>query len=217
MSMIAFGPWLEWEEARPLIAAAVVREGFPSLTAYAGNFPAADLLDLSCLLAIARVHSGQLRLRLWEEAAEAGNLARCARDLLVRALCVKLRAWRESGGSRARHLEDAFYAWREQLPQNYRHVEDEIRSALLAVEPPADWVPEHANDSILVSLFEQHWPVEHAGRRYRMKCHHAGSVTIEAEPGHDGEALVSSSQGQAVRLDATRGKTHGLPQRAKDE
>lgn len=190
MNTIAFSPWLEWEEARPLIVAAVVREGFPSLTAYAGNLPQADLLDLAALLAIARVHSGQLRLRLWEEATEARNLARCARDLLVRALCVRLRAWRENGGSRARYLEDAFYAWREQLPQNYRHVEDEIRAAMLAVEPPADWVPEHANDSLLMSLFEQHWPVEHADRRYHMKCHHSGSVTIEAEREHDSEALV---------------------------
>jgi hypothetical protein len=159
MNTVVLFPWLEWEEARPLIDAAVLREGFPSLTAYADSLPQADILDLSCLLAIARVHSGQLQRRLWEEAAQAGNLERCARDLLVRALCVRLRAWRECGGSRARYLEDAFYAWREQLPQDFRHVEDEIRSAMLAVEPPADWVPEHADDSILVSLFAAHWPV----------------------------------------------------------
>jgi hypothetical protein len=193
MNTIAFSPWLEWEEARTLIAAAVAREGFPSLTAYAGNFPRVDLLDLACWLAIARVHSGQLQLLLWEEATETGHLARCARDLLVRALYAKHRAWKKSGGARAGHLEDAFYAWREQLPQNYQHIEDEIRSAMLAVEPPADWVPEHADDSILVSLFDQHWPAEQAGRRYRMRCNHAGRITIEHERELDGEALVSGS------------------------
>lgn len=181
MTKIARGLWLEWEQARPLIVAAVAREGALSLTAYAASFPQADLLDLTRLLAIVGVHSGHLQLRLWEEATDTGDLARCACDLLVRALCAKLRALKESGGSRTRHLEDAFYQWRDQLPQGYRHVEDRIRSAVLAVEPPADWVPEDANDSILVSLFKEHWPADPPDRRYRMQCDRHGSVTMEPE------------------------------------
>jgi hypothetical protein len=202
MNTIVLFPWLEWEEARPLIDAAVRREGFPSLTAYAGSLPQADLLDLSCLLAIARVHSGQLQRRLWEEAAEAGNVARCARDLLVRALCVRLGAWRQSGGSRARYLEDAFYAWREQLPENVRHVEDEIRSAMLAVEPPADWVPEHADDSILVSLFAQHWPDE--AEREPASEALASGLPATATPTKPGRATPSIAFERAMTCVDTR-------------
>src|SRR5204862_8113779 len=68
MNTIARSLWLEWEQAGPLIVAAVEREGSPSLTAYAATLPQADLLDLARLLAIVGVHSGHLQLRLWQEA-----------------------------------------------------------------------------------------------------------------------------------------------------
>jgi hypothetical protein len=175
-------PLLEWEQARPLVVAAVVREGYPSLTAYADTLPQADLLDLACILAIAGVHSGHLSMGLWEEATSAGAPARCARGLLVRAICTRLRECEESGSSRVRYLEDAFYQWRSQLPLNYRCVEEQIREAVLLVPPPVDWIPEHADDSILVSLFRQHWPIEPAGCRYRMIVNRTGGITIESRP-----------------------------------
>lgn len=199
MNTIARSLWLEWEQARPLIAVAVVGTGCPSLTAYAASRPREDLLDLARRLAIVGVHSGHLQLRLWEEAAEAGDLARCARDLLVRALSAKLRAWAESGGSRTRHLEDAFYHWRDQLPQNYRHVEDQVRSAVLAVEPPTDWCPENPDDPILVSLFKQHWPAEPTSRRYRMQGDCAARLTIEAEREHAEGALLRGAVSRVPR------------------
>lgn len=181
MTTISLRPWLEWEQAQPLIAAAIVGEGYASLSAYAGTLPQADLLDLACMLAIAGVHSGHLSMQLWEEATQVGELARCARGLLVRAVCTRLRECEANGGSRVRYLEDAFYQWRSQLPQNYLRVEEQIRAAVLQVPPPVDWILENADDSILVSLFKQHWPVEPAGYRFRMACDTAGGLTIEAK------------------------------------
>ena len=190
MTTMSLRPLLEWEQARPLIAEAIGREGYPSLTAYSDTLPQADLLDLACILAIAGVHSGHLVMRLWEEAIRAGELERCARSLIVRAVCTRLRECKENGGSRVRYLEDAFHQWRSQLPVNYGSVEEQIRAVVLTVPPPEDWMPQNADDSILVSLFKQHWPAEPADRRYRMQCNGAGSVTIEADREHRSDELV---------------------------
>lgn len=174
MTTMPLRPLLAWEQARPLLAAAVEREGCPSLTAYGDTFPQADLLDLACVLAIAGVHSGHLATGLWEEALYAGELERCARGLLVRAVCTTLRECEENSGSRVRYLEEAFQLWRSQLPVNYRDVEEQIRAAVLTVPPPEDWMPQDADDSIVVSLFNQHWPAAPAGGRYRLICDSAG-------------------------------------------
>jgi len=45
-------------------------------------------------------------------------------------------------------------------PLNYQLVADLVRSALLQVPPPPDWLSLNADDSILVGLLQQHWPVE---------------------------------------------------------
>jgi hypothetical protein len=89
MTMMSLRPLLEWEQARPLIAAAVVHEGFPSLTAYGDTLPQADLLDLACMFAIAGVHSGHLAMgsgkkrstrASWRVVREVCWCALCARD-----------------------------------------------------------------------------------------------------------------------------------------
>lgn len=183
MNMHTPNLWLDWESSRPVIAAAVVREGYPSLTAYATSHPGADLIAIAGLLEIPGVHDGHLQLRLWEEASERGDLRRCACDLLIRLLCAALRARKTSGGTRASHVEYAFDEWREQLPQNYRHVVHPIRSALASVEPPDDWYPV-SDDSILASLFERHWPEEALGDRYHMRFDRAGHLTIETAGEH---------------------------------
>jgi hypothetical protein len=136
------------------------------------------------MLAIAGVHSGHLSMQLWAEATRTGELARCARGLLVRAVCARLRDCEANSGSRERYLEDAFHQWRSQLPANYWEVEEQIREAVLLVPPPTDWIPENADDSILVSLFKPYWPVEPAGHRFRMNCDTAGCLTIESEREH---------------------------------
>ena len=197
MTTMPLRPLLEWEEARPLITAAVVREGCPSLTAYGDAFPQADLLDLACILAIAGVHSGHLSMGLWEEAIHAGELERCARGLLVRTVCTTLRECEENGGSRVRYLEDAFHQWRNQLPVNYWNVEEQIRAVVLTVPPPDDWMPQNADDSVLVSLFKQHWPAEPAGCRYRMTWDSAGGLTIEADWHADPSARPNSAASAA--------------------
>lgn len=180
MSMMPLRPLLEWEQARPLIAAAVAREGYPSLTAYVDTLPQADLLDLACMLAIAGVHSGHLAIGLWEESMAAAELARCARGLFVRAICTKFRECEESGGARLPYLENAFHLWKCQLPVNYWCVEEQIRATVLLVPPPIDWTPQSADDSIVASLFHQHWPREPPRRRYRMIFNRTGHFTIEA-------------------------------------
>jgi hypothetical protein len=109
MTTMSLRPLLEWEQAQPLIAGAIALEGCQSLTAYGDAFPQADLLDLACILGIAGVHSGHLAMGLWEEATRVGALARCARGLLVRAICTAFRDWEESGGLRVRYLEDALH------------------------------------------------------------------------------------------------------------
>ena len=183
MTTMSLKPLLELEQALPLISAAVAREGCLSLTAYGDAFPQADLLDLACVLGIAGVHSGHLVMGLWEEATLAGEPARCARGLLVRAICTALRDWENSGGSRVRYLEDALHQWGVQLPASYEAVADEIRAVMLTVPPPEDWIPQNADDSILVSLFHQHWPAGPAGSGDRRSGDNAGApATDEDEP-----------------------------------
>src|ERR687883_212063 len=144
MTTMSLRPLLEWEQAQPLITAAVAREGCLSLTAYGDAFPQADLLDLACVLGIAGVHSGHLAIGLWEEATRIGELARCARGLLVRAICAAFREWEDNGGSRVRYLENALHHWGSQLPDNYQDVVEQIRAVMLTVPPPEDWIPQDA-------------------------------------------------------------------------
>ncbi|TMQ21417.1 MAG: hypothetical protein E6J90_14330 [Deltaproteobacteria bacterium] len=203
MTTMPLRPLLEWEQAQPLIAAAIAREGCQSLTSYGDSFPQADLLDLACVVGIAGVHSGHLAMGLWEEAAIAGTLARCARGLLVRAICTAFRDWEDSRGSRVRYLEDALHQWGSQLPANYHDVAEEIRAVMLIVPPPEDWIPHNSDDSILVSLFDQHWPVQQAGSRYRITSDDAGGLTIEDEHHMEPSARPispASAPAHAVRL-----------------
>jgi len=199
MTTTPLRPLLAWEQARPLLAAAVEGEGCASLTAYGEIFPQADLLDLACVLAIPGVHSGHLAMGLWEEAIHAGELERCARGLLVRAVCTTLRECEENGGSRVRYLENAFQLWRRQLPVNYWDVEKQIRAAVLTVPPPEDWMPQNADDSIVVSLFNQHWPAEPARYRHRLICDSAGGLTIETEPHAEPSARPISAASNVAR------------------
>lgn len=184
--------WLEWKQARSRIAAAMVGLGRPSLTSFIESAPQADLVELAAELAIAGLHSGHLLRRLWEEATDAGELARCARDLLVRALCANLQDFNGDPDRLALRLENAFFQWRNHLPLNYHGVADRVRAALLEVPPPLDWRPRNANDSIVVGLFQQHWPVEPPGGRYRMLYDPARGLIIERDRGlRRGDTLVS--------------------------
>lgn len=70
----------------------------------------------------------------------------------------------DSGGSRVGYLEDALHQWRSQLPASYQDAAEEIRAVMLTVPPPEDWIPQNADDSILVSLFHQHWHADQSAR-----------------------------------------------------
>lgn len=187
--------WLEWSEAHALIIAELGRRQCLSLTSYVEAEPQMDLLEVTRLLAIIGVHSGHLLRQLWHEAAETGELARCARDLLVRALCARLQYEERAG---PRHFEDAFYQWKNELPLNYQGVEESIRATLLQVLPPCDWVPQTADDSILVGLFSQHWPAEEPGRRYRVTSDSAGGLTIEPDRSAHRERIAARSASRST-------------------
>jgi hypothetical protein len=88
---------------------------------------------------------------------------------------------------------------------NYWEVEEQIRAVVLTVPPPEDWMPQNADDSIVVSLFKQHWPAERAGCRYRMICDSGGGLTIEAdrkaEPSARPNSAASAARGVRVRTE----------------
>jgi hypothetical protein len=56
--------------------------------------------------------------------------------------------------------------------------------AIQTVPPPDDWMPQNADDSVLVSLFKQHWPAEPAGCKYRMTWDGAGGLTDRSRVAH---------------------------------
>jgi len=72
-------------------------------------------------------------------------------------VCTTLRDWEENGGSRVRYLENAFHCG-EPAPLNYEDVEKQIRAAVLTVPRRRIGCRRNADDSIVVSLFNQHWP-----------------------------------------------------------
>lgn len=161
----------------------MVRRGQPSLTTFANTAPQLDLVELTSELAIPGVHSGHLLRRLWQEATEAGELARCGKDLLFRALCASLRESTGDPGDFLLRLEDALHQWRNHLPRNYQFVADLVWSTLIDVTPPNDRLPQSANDSILAALIHQHWPAAQPGSRYRMTYDAAGGLTIVGDRG----------------------------------
>ena len=138
----------------------------------------------------------------------AGELARCARGLLVRAICTALRDWENSGGSRVRYLENALHQWGSQLPTRYQDVAEEIRAVMLTVPPPEDWIPQNADDSILVSLFHPRWPAAPAGSRPRTSGDGADGLAID-EDERQTEPFALPTSPPSGRTGTVRPRTEG--------
>jgi hypothetical protein len=144
----------------------LIRErGFSSVTAYVDSQPGATLLELADGLGSGNVAAVQLEWRLIAEAEASGAMERCARSLLARALRGALpegwqREWKDVPGDPSTPFfrkVGALCSLTASLPDAYEQATERIRDGLDAANIPAGWLPEGADDAILVDVFHRCW------------------------------------------------------------
>jgi hypothetical protein len=139
---------------RDLLAA----RGFQRLTDYANTRPTATLDALADDLGVGDVAPIQVQWMLVDEARAAGQLERCARDLLSRRLSGF--TWpADRARDSQKSIRRALLAWQGSLRDaDYDVVLERIAVALLdATDIPASWSPNGPDDPIIVDAFERLW------------------------------------------------------------
>jgi hypothetical protein len=153
----------DWQES---LRRTLATMGFCSATAYADSQPQKPLSELASELDNPAIAAMQLERQLIEEAETSGTMERCARSLLARDLRAELpegwpREWTAStdevGGPLFRRA-GVFLSLTMALPEAYALAVERIRRAMMGADIPAGWVPDGAEDLVLVEVFTCFWP-----------------------------------------------------------
>jgi hypothetical protein len=144
---------------RESLLSTLASKGYASATDYADSRPQTSLSKLASELGIDSVAPMQLERQLVEEAETTGAMDRCARSLLARDLCGQLpEGWpRGEDPEPLFRRAGVFLTLTMALPDVYERAVERIRHAMEAADIPAGWVPEGADDPILVETFASHW------------------------------------------------------------
>jgi hypothetical protein len=153
----------DWQES---LRRTLATTGFCSATAYADSRPQKPLSELADELGNPAIAAMQLERQLIEEAETAGTMERCARSLLARDLRAELpegwpREWTASTdqvGSPLFRRAGVFVSLAMALPEAYEPAVGRVRRAMMGADIPVGWVPEGAEDLVLVEVFACFWP-----------------------------------------------------------
>jgi len=151
-----------------LIAERVVALGFASLPEFVTSRPRASLLALTTTLIgpapnpqDANVSLSALQGMLLGQALDRGSVEHTSRDLLVRMLHQRLDGWpwlADRVGMQ--RVAGCLFGWAAgigaRLP-DYRRPAITLALALLENPLPAGWMPQDADDPLLVAMFLHHW------------------------------------------------------------
>jgi hypothetical protein len=141
------------------LSRAVHDKGFVSVTAYADGWPVTSITELADYLG-PDIEPLDLEHRLIAEAEATGTMERCARTLLARDLCGELLeggAEHDDTTSRRLRLSGVFFALSMALPPAYHDAVDRIERAITSADLPSGWLPEGADDPVLIELFGSYW------------------------------------------------------------
>lgn len=155
------GRGFEWRgdwavRLRDLLAA----RGFQRLTDYANTRPTSTLSALADDLGVGDVAPLQVQWVLVDEARAAGQLERCARDLLCRRLSGIGGGWpADRRWDTQKSIRRALLAWQGSLGEaRYDEVLQRIAVALLdATDIAPGWSPSSPDDPIIVDVFRRFW------------------------------------------------------------
>jgi hypothetical protein len=159
---LSLGTTRDWRER---LCRELEARGFSSATGYADSQPLASLPELANSLGADEIAAMQLEERLVEEAEGNGTMERCARSLLARDLRQELpegwqREWNEALEETHSPLfrkTGVFSSLTMALPELYAPATERIRKAMDAATIPLGWLPDGADDPILVAVFDRHW------------------------------------------------------------
>lgn len=168
---------LGWNHTRKVLVDILAKRELATATEYASGRPMEPLEMLAGDLGIAK-HCRYLEMKLWEEAAESGQIQRCARDMLARDLARYLRPDRPIY---AIDIENALHSWRSRLPLNYKQLTVSLHQ-LLQASAPSDWTPADADDPVLLDAFRGVWPAHSPDTQYCMIVDSRGGITIMSDP-----------------------------------
>ena len=158
------GAWFsDWE---PRLYGRLHERGFSSVTGFVDSRPGVSLLELAKDLGPSDIAAVQMKWALVKEAADRGDMERCARSLLVRFLRHSLpegwhREWKDIPGDPSTPLfrkVGAFASLTVALPDEYDGAAERVRLAFDAADLPEGWLPVDTDDPVVVEIFRRHWP-----------------------------------------------------------
>jgi hypothetical protein len=152
----------DWRES---LSCTLATRGYSSATAYVNSRPQASLSELAGELGNPAIAAMQLEHQLVEEAELTGTMELCVRSLLARDLRGELPdGWPREGsastdeaGSPLFRRAGVFLSLSMALPEACEPAVERIRRAMVGAGIPAGWVPEGAEDPVLVEVFARHW------------------------------------------------------------
>jgi len=156
-------PWDgKWEQR---LSERLKLRGFSSATDYANSRPTTSLVDLADDIGFEDIAAVQIQWRLVAEARVRGTMEQCARSLLARALRAELpegwhREWIDEPGNPETPLFRKVSAFSEvtvALPEEYRAISRRLHKAFDAENIVEGWIPEGADDPLIVDIFRRHW------------------------------------------------------------
>lgn len=145
----------DWKQR---LSALLADHGHDSVTSFLAAYPRRSLLDLAdSVLGGGDVAAVQLLWTVLDEAKVRGPAAAesCARDLLIRSMHQHMKRGWDPADLEAEG--QAYSGWACELERIAKVNALALWEALVESAPPG-WLPNDADDPILVAAFREHWP-----------------------------------------------------------